>query len=56
METCLMETWLKSFHHTKWIFLDGYRHLININRNKEGLELQFLLKILNKWKLIAPVI
>ena len=43
--TCLTEIWLKDFDHTKSMFLDGFRPLININRRKQGMQLQFLLKI-----------
>ena len=33
---CLTETWLKEYHHTKSMFLEGYRPLVNINRKKRG--------------------
>ena len=53
---CLTETWLKEYHHTKSMFLEGYRPLVNINRKKEEEVLQFLLKNLYKQKLLARVI
>ena len=33
---CLTETWLKEYHHTKSMFLGGYRPLVNSNRKKRG--------------------
>ena len=33
---CLTETRLKEFHHTKSMFLEDYRPLVNINRKKRG--------------------
>ena len=52
---CLTEPWLKEYHHTKSMFLEGYRPLVNINRKKEEV-LQFLLKNLYKQKLLTRVI
>ena len=51
---CLTETWLKEYHHTKTMFLEGYRTLVNINRKKEKV-LQFLFKNLYKQKLLTRV-
>ena len=53
---CLTETWLKEYHHTKSMFLEGYRPLVNINRKKEEEVLQFLLKNIYKQKLLTRVI
>ena len=33
---CLTETWLKEYNHTKSMFLEGYRPLVNINSKKGG--------------------
>ena len=33
---CLTETWLKEYHHTKSMFLEGYRPFVNIKRKKRG--------------------
>ena len=53
---CLTETWLKEIHHTKSMFLKGYRPLVNINRKKRGGGVAIFIKKSLQAKLLNRVI